>query len=124
MLDQAKLKQQILEILDDVIPDALEKAMYATYMNKSKRSQEAAKTFANTFKEIANEALAEGLSSAIDYHIRTAEVFGKMLLVGIPTVGSPASHTSLPHLVQAQTIPKGVGGGSIPGPNQFIFGIQ
>jgi len=124
MLDQPGLKQQILDVLDSTIPEALEHAMYSTYGNTSERAKENAKKFAETFKDIAHDALAEGISAAIDYYVRNAEVFGQMLLVGIPTVGSPVSHTSLPHMVQAKTMPKGLGGGSIPGPNTFIFGIQ
>lgn len=124
MLDQGKLKQEILNVLNDIIPPALEQAMLSSFCSNNDVGKKAAKTFAQTFKDIANDALADGLASAIDYHVHSAEVFGQMMLVGIPTVGGIGSHTSLPHMVSSQTMPTGQGGGAIPGPNKFIFGIK
>ena len=75
-------------------------------------------------KKLLAEEWAKTIAQAIDYYVKNADIHGQMMLVGIPTVGSPSSHTSLPHMVSAQTLPVGQGGGAIPGPNKFIFGIK
>lgn len=124
MLKPDVLEQNLLDLFNTTLPAAFEQAMLETFPEKSERNDKAAKQFGETIKKLLAEEWAKTIAQAIDYYVKNADVHGKMMLVGIPTVGSPASHTSLPHMVEAQTIPTGTGGGQIPGPNKFIFGIK
>jgi len=124
MLKPDELEKNLLDLFNTTLPVAFEQAMLETFNKKSKKGAKVAKKFGETIKGQLAEQWAKTIAQAIDYYVKNADVHGQMMLVGIPTVGSPSSHTSLPHIVEAQTLPTGVGGGSIPGPNKFIFGIK
>ena len=124
MLKPDVLEQNLLDLFNTTLPVAFEQAMLETFGNKSKKGEETAKKFGETIKKLLAEEWAKTMAQAIDYYVKNADIHGQMMLVGIPTVGSPSSHTSLPHMVSAQTLPVGQGGGAIPGPNKFIFGIK
>jgi len=124
MLKPDVLEQNLLDLFNTTIPVAFEQAMLESFGAKSKKGEEAAKKFGETIRQQLAEQWAKTIAQAIDYYVKNADIHGQMMLVGIPTVGSPSSHTSLPHMVSAQTIPVGQGGGMIPGPNKFIFGIK
>jgi len=124
MLKPDELEKNLLDLFNATLPTAFEQAMLEMNPEKSERNDKAAKKFGETVKNLLAEEWAKTIAQAIDYYVKNADVHGQMMLVGIPTVGSPSSHTSLPHMVSAQTIPTGQGGGMIPGPNKFIFGIK
>jgi len=124
MLKPDELEKNLLDLFNTTLPVAFEQAMLESFGAKSKKGAEVAKKFGETVKEQLAEQWAKTIAQAIDYYVKNADVHGQMMLVGIPTVGSPGSHTSLPHMVSAQTLPVGQGGGAIPGPNKFIFGIK
>jgi len=124
MLKPDVLEQNLLDLFNTTLPVAFEQAMLESFGNKSKKGEEVAKKFGETIKKLLAEEWAKTMAQAIDYYVKNADIHGQMMLVGIPTVGSPSSHTSLPHMVSAQTLPVGQGGGAIPGPNKFIFGIK
>lgn len=124
MLKPDVLEQNLLDLFNTTLPVAFEQAMLESFGNKSKKGEEVAKKFGETIKKLLAEEWAKTIAQAIDYYVKNADIHGQMMLVGIPTVGSPSSHTSLPHMVSAQTLPVGQGGGAIPGPNKFIFGIK
>ena len=124
MLKPDVLEQNLLDLFNTTLPVAFEQAMLESFGNKSKKGEEVAKKFGETIKRLLAEEWAKTIAQAIDYYVKNADIHGQMMLVGIPTVGSPSSHTSLPHMVSAQTLPVGQGGGAIPGPNKFIFGIK
>ena len=124
MLKPDELEKNLLDLFNATLPTAFEQAMLEMNPEKSERNNKAAKKFGETVKNLLAEEWAKTIAQAIDYYVKNADVHGQMMLVGIPTVGSPSSHTSLPHMVSAQTIPTGQGGGMIPGPNKFIFGIK
>jgi len=124
MLKPDELEKNLLDLFNATLPTAFEQAMLEMNPEKSERNDKAAKKFGETVRNLLAEEWAKTIAQAIDYYVKNADVHGQMMLVGIPTVGSPSSHTSLPHMVSAQTIPTGQGGGMIPGPNKFIFGIK
>ena len=124
MLKPETLKQNLLDLFNNTIPTAFEQAFLMTMPEKTEAGDKMAKDFGETLRSMLAEEWATTIAQAIDYYVKNADVHGQMMLVGIPTVGSPTSHTSLPHMVSAQTIPVGQGGGMIPGPNKFIFGIK
>lgn len=122
-LDQGKLKDNIKQAFDETLPNAIETGLLEMLPDVNKTGNSMAKNVAKTINELISEPLAERLSAAIDYYVRTADVHGKMMIMG-GTVGGPYSQTLIPITVSASTIPVGMGGGMIPGPNQFIFGIK
>ena len=124
MLNPDTLKQNLLDLFNTTIPPAFEQAFLELMPEKTEAGCKAAKKFGETIDKLVSEQWATTIAQAIDYYIKNADIHGQMMLVGIPTVGSPTSHTSLPHMVTAQTLPTGQGGGMIPGPNKFIFGIK
>jgi len=124
MLKPDVLEQNLLDLFNTTLPVAFEQAFLETFPDKSDAGDKMAKKFGETIKNLLAAEWAKTIAQAIDYYVKNADVHGQMMLVGIPTVGSPSSHTSLPHMVTAQTIPTGQGGGMIPGPNKFIFGIK
>lgn len=124
MLKPDVLEQNLLDLFNTTLPVAFEQAFLETFPDKSDAGDKMAKKFGETIKNLLAAEWAKTMAQAIDYYVKNADVHGQMMLVGIPTVGSPSSHTSLPHIVTAQTMPTGQGGGMIPGPNKFIFGIK
>lgn len=123
-LDKAGLKKRIKTAVEKTLPNALEIGLKTTFPTDTDTGDEVAKKFADTVTEVFADSFAEHLSSAIDYYVKTAEVYGTMLLSNIMTVGSPTQHTSIPMTISAKTMATGKGGGSIPGTNTFIFGIK
>lgn len=122
-LDQGKLKDNIKKAFDETLPEAIERGLLQMLNNESKAGNDMAKKVADTVNELISEPLAERLSAAIDYYVRTADVHGKIMITG-NTVGGPYAQTLIPIIASASTIPVGMGGGNIPGPNTFIFGIK
>ena len=124
MTEQEVLGFNPQDLFNTTLPVAFEQAFLETFPDKSDAGDKMAKKFGETIKNLLAAEWAKTIAQAIDYYVKNADVHGQMMLVGIPTVGSPAAHTSLPHMVSAQTLPTGQGGGMIPGPNKFIFGIK
>lgn len=124
-LDKSTLKDKIKEAVEESFKPALEVSLKKLMPTESTASDEAAKTFAETFVDICAEPFAEYLSSAIDYYIRTADIHGQMQIFGIQTVGGMTAQTQVvPLTVTAATYPVGQGGGTLPLINQFYLGIK
>ena len=125
MLDQAKLKDSIQSAFEEILQPALETAFSKVCPKDTTDSSRAATNFADTATELISEPLAERLASAIDYYIRNANIFGNFMILGVSTVGSPVAQTQVAPLpITVQTMPVGLGGGSMPLPNTLILGIQ
>lgn len=124
-LDADKLKDNIQKAFEDLFPGAFSAAMRAAMPLDSKDGMEAADRFGKVATEQIAEPLAIQLSSAIDYYIRTAEITGQCQLLGVSTVGGPTSQAQVvPLPLRVSTLPTGMGGGKIPGVNEFILGIN
>lgn len=125
MLQPDKLKKQLLDSFDSILPSAFEEAYKATMQLETDKGNELAKTFANTLKDLINENLAEAMANAIDYYIRQVQIDGKCLLYGVVTAGSPVTQTqSAPLPLTITTLPVGMGGGVIPNINTFTLGVS
>lgn len=104
MLNPDNLKQDILNCINTIFPKAFNQAMLNTYSVHSKHNREKAQKFAEVVTDQIAEPLAEGLASAIDRYIKSANVHGQ-----IWTIGNK--------FLQKATIAstgEGVGGGAIP----------
>lgn len=125
MLDQGKLKDNIQKGIEEHLTPALEIAFKTILPNITKEGNELSKQFADTAVNIFAEPFAETLSSAIDYYIKNAQIDGKCLLLGVTTVGGCTSQSQVAPLpLTISTKPTGLGGGKIPGQNEFILGIS
>lgn len=90
MLNLSGLEQDIKKAFNDILPEAFETALLATFPQKSSRANEIAKEFAKTIDELISEPLSKRLASAIDYYIKTGAIKGTII-----TVGSPVSQTAV-----------------------------
>lgn len=86
-LKKATLQQEIQSAIEDILPSALEEGIKATFPRRTESGDEAAKKFANVVTEILAAPMAKALASAIDYHVRSADVYGNLI-----TNGSPSTH--------------------------------
>ena len=124
-LDQGKLKDNIQKAFEDIFQPALETAFSKVCPKDTNDAANVAKNFADTATELIAEPMAEQLSAAIDYYVRSANIFGQFMILGVATVGSPAAQTQVvPLPISVQTMPVGQGGGMMPLPNSLILGIQ
>lgn len=124
-LDQGKLKKEIQSAFEETFATALETAFTKVCPSDSNDGNEAAKRFGETACELLAEPLAERLSCAIDYYVRNAKIFGKFMILGVATVGSPAAQTQVvPLNISVDTLPTGMGGGMMPLPNMLYLGIK
>ena len=124
-LDQGKLKQHIQQAFEEILPDAFETAFSKVCPSDSTDGNNAAKQFGETVSEMVSEQLADRLSSAIDYYVKNAQIFGKFMILGISTVGSPTAQAQVvPLNITVDTMPTGLGGGSLPLPNMLYLGIK
>ena len=99
MLKEPKLKQEIKKAFDETLPAAFEQAFLLTYPEKSKIGSKIAKQFGEVINDLVSEPLAERLAAAIDYHIRSANVYGTIITTGSPVtqmafVNSPSPLTN------------------------------
>lgn len=104
MLNVDKLKENIQQALEETIPPAIETCIFNKFPVKSKLCETEAKEFAETWKEMVCEQLAELLANAIDYYIKNAQIFGTIM-----TVGSPTTQTAVISSTPTPTI-----NGSVP----------
>lgn len=86
-LKKSTLENEIKSAFEELLPMALEEGMKATYPRRTESGDEAAKNFADVVTEILSAPLAKALASAIDYHVRSAEIYGNLI-----TNGSPSTH--------------------------------
>ena len=85
-LNKETLKKEIQEAIEDVLPGALQQGLISIQPRNTEVGQEAAEKFAKTITELLAEPLATALAAAIDYHVRSAEIYGT-----INTIGGPSS---------------------------------
>lgn len=99
MLKVDKLEQEIKKAFDETFPGALEQAMLTIFPEQSKTGDAIAKKFGETVNELISEPMAQRLAAAIDYHVRSANIFGTIITVGsmvtqVANVNSPSPLTN------------------------------
>lgn len=73
------LQSEIQTAIEDILQPALEQGMLATYTRASDKAKIAAKRFSEVVTEQVAEPMAKSLAAAIDYHVRSADIFGKII---------------------------------------------
>lgn len=87
MLKVAELEKALTRSLSEVLPSALEEAYKHILPVSSNKGNEMAKDFGQTISDLISEPLGQRFANAIDYYIKNADVYGKLI-----TNGSPSTH--------------------------------
>lgn len=95
MLKVDDLKAQLQKGFEDIIPAAIEQCKLNENSIQTALIREQTHEFAETFKELVSEPLAEVIANAIDYYIKNASITGRIITNGSPTTHT-AKITSLP----------------------------
>ncbi len=90
MLKVDKLESEIKKAFDETFPGAFEQAILTIFPEKSKTGDDMAKEFGETVTELISEPMAQRLAAAIDYHVRSADIYGTII-----TVGSMVTQTAM-----------------------------
>lgn len=98
MLKVDDLKSQLKTALSKTIPPAIEACINQQNTEKVEYQEKLAKEIAKTFDESVSDQLAELFANAIDYYIKNATIFGRIITLGGPT-------TQVGNLIEAP-IPK------------------
>lgn len=99
MLNKQTLQDEIQDALENLLPNAFREGLKATYPRETAAGNKSAERFASVITELLAKPLAESLAAAIDYHVRSADVYGTIITVGSPTtqtaiVNSPSPLTN------------------------------
>jgi len=89
MLMVNDLKDQLQSAFESIIPGAIETCMKNREPRKTDEGYQKIEEFAETFKELVCEDLADSIANAIDYYIKNATITGTVI-----TVGSPFTQTA------------------------------
>lgn len=82
MLKVDKLESEIKKAFDETLPGAFEQAVLLIFPEKSKTGDDIAKKFGETANDLISGPLAQRLAAAIDYHVRSATIYGTIITVG------------------------------------------
>lgn len=107
MLNTKTLEEELKKAFSETLPLAFEEAMKSTYPQDSELGAEIAKTFGEVIDELVSEQLAQRLAAAIDYHVRSATIYGNIITTGGPTVQYATINSSTP--LTNGTIPNSLG---------------
>lgn len=99
MLKVDKLEKEIKKAFDETLPGALEQAMLSIFPEKTSTGDNIAKNFGEVVTDLISEPLAQRLAAAIDYHVRSATIYGTIVTVGsmvtqTAVVNSPSALTN------------------------------
>ena len=90
MLNSTSLQNELKEIFDDILPEALEVALNSVLDYKSEDAEEKNKNLADKFTEMVSAPLAQRLAGAIDHYIKSGQLYGTII-----TAGSPVTQTAV-----------------------------
>lgn len=99
MLKLDKLEKEIKKAFDETLPGAFEKGLRMTFPKDSKSGDEISKEFGKLINDMLAEPLAQRLAAAIDYHVRSIDIYGNLITNGPPTthfcmINSPSPLTN------------------------------
>lgn len=99
MLNVKTLEEELKKAFSETLPLAFEEAMKSTFPQDSELGADIAKTFGEVIDDLVSESLAQRIAAAIDYHIRSATIYGNIITVGGPTtqyatINSPSPLTN------------------------------
>ena len=99
MLQVGELEKALTRSLEEVLPSALEEAFKHTLPCCSEAGNKAAKEFGQCITDLISGPLGERFANAIDYYIKNATIYGRILTVGGPSsqmasINSPSPLTN------------------------------
>ncbi len=99
MLKVSKLEQELKKAFDETLPGAFEQAVLLMFPEKTATGDDIAKKFGETVNDLVSEPLAQRFAAAIDYHVRSATIFGTIITVGsmvtqTAVINSPSALTN------------------------------
>lgn len=99
MLNIASLQKEIQAAFDETLPGAFEQALLKTMPTHTEAGDAMAKEFGRTVNDLISESLSNRLAAAIDYHVKSATIYGTLITVGSPftqtcVVTSPSPMTN------------------------------
>lgn len=84
MLNSTTLSNELKEMFDDILPDAIEAALNSLSEFKSKDLEKKNKDFADLLTEMVSKPLSQRMAASIDHYIKSACFFGTILTTGSP----------------------------------------
>lgn len=108
MLNVDGLKDNIKQMIQDIVIPAIKEIELARQPNKSDIGEKQAEQIAETFDELVSEPLADNLANAIDYYVKNIAITGTIITVGSP-VTQTAVITSMPTPVANGKVPNTLG---------------
>lgn len=108
MLNVDGLKEQLMQIIKDVVVPAIKEIELARQPLKSDIGDKQAQKIAETFDELVTEPLADNLANAIDYYVKNISITGTIITTGSP-VTQTAKIISMPTPVTNGKVPNTLG---------------
>lgn len=90
MLNVNGLKDNIKQMIQDIVIPAIKEIELARQSVKSEAGNKLAQQIADTFDDLVTEPLAENLANAIDYYVKNIAITGTII-----TTGSPITQTAV-----------------------------
>ena len=84
MLNSTTLSNELKEMFDDILPDAIETALNSLIDCKSETAEKKHKEFADLLTEMLAKPLSQRMAASIDHYIKSACFFGTILTTGSP----------------------------------------
>ncbi len=99
MLNKQTLQKEIQDAIEQLLPNALREGIKVTFPRETEAGDKAADRFAEVITDLFAQPFAEAIAAAIDYHVRSADVYGTIITVGSPTtqtamINSPSPLTN------------------------------
>lgn len=96
MLNKDTLQSEIQDAFEQLLPNAFREGLKATFPRETAAGNTSADRFAEVITELLAKPLAESLAAAIDYHVRSADVYGNIVTVGSPTTQTAVINSPSP----------------------------
>lgn len=99
MLNINTLQSELQSAFEELLPNALREGLKTTFPRETQAGNDAAEKFSKTVTDLLAEPLAKALAGAIDYHVKSATIYGNIITIGGPTtqtamINSPSPLTN------------------------------
>ena len=82
MLNKQTLQKEIQGAIEELLPNALREGLKSTFYRETESGNKMADRFASVVTELFAQPFSEALAAAIDYHVRSASIYGTIVTVG------------------------------------------
>ena len=82
MLNKQTLQKEIQGAIEELLPNALREGLKSTFYRETESGNKMADRFASVVTELFAQPFSEALAAAIDYHVRSANIYGTIITVG------------------------------------------